>query len=153
MKCVSGHGMPEDRPRSSRRRCESVISLSQIHSHFPSIRFHLSVGIRKRQPLRTLIQASATVCSVTELILFFLPPFSFWANESVRRLIFLHPVTVRPIKSPRYAALRTTHTLIGFGFNDDRDYTAYSALTFGFWVVSQTGLTHLSCGHLTPIRN
>lgn len=100
------------------------------------------MGIRKRQPLRTLIQASATVCSVTELILFFPPssPCPFLTNESVLCLISLHPVTVRLVRSQRYAASHAAHTLIGFGLNDDGDYTAYRALTFSLWVVSQTHL-------------
>lgn len=38
------------------------------------------------------------------------------------------------------AASHAVHTLIGFGLNDDGDYTANRALTFSLWAVSQTHL-------------
>lgn len=37
-----------------------------------------------------------------------------------------------------------SHTLIGFGLNDDRDYTVHKASTHILWVVSQTRFSHLS---------
>lgn len=118
----------------------SVISLFYIHSHFPSIHCHLSAGITKQQPLRTLIQENATVCSVTELILFFSPYFLCPPPQTnVRALCFttssMLPVTVCLVRSGGYTALHVSHTLIGFDLNDDSDYTVHKALTFMLWVV------------------